>query len=133
MTKKNAFITLALAAALGVAGTAQAAERFTPAELGYEVGMSGAVSYTGRFPTQAMEEQFNAYLAWVEQSGLDTNHALAREVQPVPSLDGVLNGHVSATGRFPTQAMEDQFNAYLAWADQEGIDNSYAFKLIGIN
>lgn len=133
MTKNNAFKTLALALALAVSGAAQAAELSTPANLGYEVGMSGEVSYTGRFPTQAMEDQFNAYLAWVDQNDLDANHALARQIQPVPSLDGVLNGNVSATGRFPTQAMEDQFHAYLAWVEQEGVDNGYAFKLIGIN
>jgi hypothetical protein len=133
MTKNNAFKTLALAAVLAVGGAAQASELATPAKLGYEVGMSGEVSYTGRFPTQAMEDQFNAYLAWVGQDGLAPTHALSREVQPVPALDGVLNGNVSATGRFPTQAMEDQFNAYLAWVEKEGIDKDYAFRLIGIN
>jgi hypothetical protein len=133
MTKMNAFKTLALAAALAVAGTAQAVELSTPAKLGYEVGMSGAVSYTGRFPTQAMEDQFNAYVAWVEQNGLDATHAVTGEIQPVPSLDAALNGNVSATGRFPTQAMENQFQAYLAWVEKEDIASDYAFRLIGIN
>ena len=133
MTKKNAFKTLALAAALAVAGTAQAVELPTPAKLGYEVGMNGAVSYPGRFPTQAMEDQFNAYVAWVEQNGLDATHALADEIQPVPSLEASLNGNVSATGRFPTQAMENQFQAYLAWVEKEDIASDYAFRLIGIN
>jgi len=133
MTKQNAFKTLALAAALAVAGSAQAAELSTPADLGYEVGMSGAVSFTGRFPTQAMEDQFNAYLAWVEQSGIEATYAFAGEIQPVPSLEPGLNGKVSETGRFPTQAMENQFNAYLTWVEKEQLASDYAFRLIGVN
>ncbi len=125
--------TLALAVALAMAGGLQAAELRTPAQMGYEVGMSGEVSYTGTFPTQAMEDQFNAYLAWVEQNSIDAEHAFAGQIQPVPSLDGVLNGQVSATGRFPTQAMEDQFNAYLSWVEREGLTKDYALRLIRSN
>ena len=125
--------TLTLAAALAVAGGLQAADSNTPANLGYEVGMSGDVSYSGRFPTQAMEDQYNAYLAWVDANGLDVTHAVAPEISPVASLDGVLNGNVSATGRFPTQAMEDQFNQYLSWVGQDGLDENYAFRLNGVN
>jgi hypothetical protein len=125
--------TLALAVALTIAGGLQAAELNTPAALGYEVGMSGAVSYTGRFPNQTMEDQFNAYLAWVEQNDVGAEHAFVGKIQPVPSLDGVLNGNVSATGRFPTQAMEDQFNAYVSWVEREGLDKDYALQLINSN
>ncbi|MFO8005551.1 hypothetical protein [Thioalkalivibrio sp.] len=133
MIKNLTLKTLTFAAALAVAGSLQASELNTPANLGYEVGMSGEVSYSGRFPTQAMEDQYNAYLAWVDSNGLDVTHAVAPEVRPVASLDGVLNGNVSATGRFPTQAMEDQFNAYLSWVEQAGLDQDYAFRLNGVN
>jgi hypothetical protein len=122
-----------LAVALAMAGGLQAAELRAPAELGYEVGMSGEVSYTGRFPSQAMEDEFNAYRAWVERNGIDEEHAFVGKIPPMPSLDGALNGNVSATGRFPTQAMEDQFNAYLSWVGREGLDRDYALQLIGTN
>jgi hypothetical protein len=133
MIKHLTLKTLTLATALAVVGGLQAAELTTPANLGYEVGMSGEVSYSGRFPTQAMEDQYNAYLAWVDANGLDITHAVAAEIRPVESLDGVLNGNVSATGRFPTQAMEDQFNQYLSWVEQDGLDQDYAFRLNGVN
>jgi hypothetical protein len=133
MIKNLTLTTLTLAAALAVAGSLQAAELTTPANMGFEVGMNGEVSYSGRFPTQAMEDQYNAYLAWVDANGLDVTHAVAPEIRPVPSLDGVLNGNVSATGRFPTQSMEDQFNEYLTWVERDGLDQGYAFRLNGVN
>ena len=125
--------SLVLAVALAMAGGLHAAELRTPAELGYEVGMSGEVSYTGRFPNQAMENQFDAYLAWVEQNGISAEHAFVSRIQPLPSLDGAKNGNVSATGRFPNQAMEEQFKAYLAWVEREGLDRDFALQLISAN
>jgi hypothetical protein len=125
--------TLVLAIALAMGGGLHAAELRTPAELGYEVGMSGQVSYSGRFPSQAMENQFKAYLAWVEENGITAEHAFVGKIQPLPSLDGAKNGNVSATGRFPNQAMEDQFKAYLSWVEREGLDRDYALQLISSN
>lgn len=125
--------SLALTLALAMVGGLHATELRTPAELGYEVGMSGEVSHTGRFPSQAMEDQFKAYLAWVEQNEISAEHAFVGKIEPLPSLDGVLNGNVSATGRFPNQAMEDQFKAYLSWVEREGLDRDYALQLISSN
>jgi len=133
MIKNLTLKTLALAAALAVAGSVQATESTTPANMGFEVGMNGEVSYSGRFPTQAMEDQYNAYLAWVDANDLEVTHAVAPEIRPVASLDGVLNGNVSATGRFPTQSMEDQFNEYLTWVERDGLEQNYAFRLNGVN
>lgn len=133
MIKNLTLKTLALAAALAVAGSLQATESTTPANMGFEVGMNGEVSYSGRFPTQAMEDQYNAYLAWVDANDLEVTHAVSPEIRPVASLDGVLNGNVSATGRFPTQSMEDQFNEYLTWVERDGLEQNYAFRLNGVN
>ena len=36
------------------------------------------------------------------------------------SLEPCINGGVSATGAFPTQAMEDQIRAYAAWSSELG-------------
>jgi hypothetical protein len=34
------------------------------------------------------------------------------------SLEPCINGDVSASGNFPSQAMEEQFHAYLNWRSQ---------------
>lgn len=133
MIKNLTLKTLILTAALAVAGSLQAAEFTTTTNQGLEGGANGEVSLCGRFPTRAMEDQYDAYLAWVDANGLDVTHAVAPEIRPVASLDGGLNGKVSATGRFPTQAMEDQFNTYLNWVEREGLDQDYAFTLNGVN
>lgn len=133
MIKNSVLKSLAIAAVFATAGGLQANEPATPAQLGYEVGMSGEVSHSGRFPTQAMEDQYNAYLAWVAVNDLDATHAVDPILRPVSSLDGAQNGNVSATGRFPTQAMEDQFNAYQTWVAQSGVDADYAFRLTNTN
>ncbi len=133
MIKNYALKTLAAAALLASAGALQATEPNTPAQLGYEVGMSGEVSYSGRFPTQAMENQYNAYLVWIAENDLDVTHAIDARIRPVASLDGARNGNVSATGRFPTQAMEDQFIAYQQWVATTDVEADYAFRLAGVN
>jgi hypothetical protein len=52
----------------GLAFSVSAADN-TTAELDLEPCVNGAVSARGTFPTQAMEEQVNAYLAWSEKTG----------------------------------------------------------------
>lgn len=53
-----------------------------------------------------------------------TVHTMAGEV--VLSLEPCINGEVSATGIFPTQAMEDQFLAYARWVERNGLPRDYA-------
>ena len=133
MTKHILPKSIALAIALAMAGGLHAAELRTTTDLSQEAAINGQVSYTGQFPNQAMEDQFNAYLAWVEQNGISPEHAFIGRIQPLPSLDGARNGNVSATGRFPNQAMEDQFKAYLSWVEREGLDRHHALQLIHSN
>jgi hypothetical protein len=51
-------------------------------------------------------------------------------VEPDLSLEPCINGAVSASGTFPTQAMEEQVNAYLAWSNQTGRPY-YLFQVAG--
>jgi hypothetical protein len=37
------------------------------------------------------------------------------------NLEPCINGAVSATGMFPTQATEEQVNAHLAWSAKTGL------------
>lgn len=133
MTKHILPKSIALAIALAMAGGLHAAELRTASTLSQEAAINGQVSYTGQFPSQAMEDQFNAYLAWVDENRISLEHAFAGDIQPLPSLDGARNGNVSATGRFPNQAMEDQFKAYLSWVEREGLERDHALRLIQSN
>ena len=45
-------------------------------------------------------------------------------------LEPCFNGGVSATGTFPTQTMQDQIDAYLAWSPQTGRP-FYLFQVAG--
>jgi hypothetical protein len=45
-------------------------------------------------------------------------------------LEPCINGAVSVSGVFPTQAMEEQIEAYLAWSSEAGRMN-YLFEVMG--
>jgi hypothetical protein len=45
-------------------------------------------------------------------------------------LEPCINGAVSASGAFPTQAMEEQINAYVAWSAKTG-HPYYLFRVAG--
>jgi len=47
-----------------------------------------------------------------------------------PLLEPCINGGVSASGTFPTRAMEEQVNAYLAWSNKTG-SPYYLFRVAG--
>ena len=122
MTKKNSLKMLTFVAALAAFGGLQAQDIGTPSTIELDACMNGQVSTSGLFPTKAMEEQFARYLEWTAAEGLDVTFALEPTVESITTLDPGANGSVSATGIFPSQAMEDQFHAYLAWTKAAGLD-----------
>jgi hypothetical protein len=123
----NSLKALALVAALAAAGSLQAIEVTNPAKIGLDPCVNGDVSASGRFPTQAMEDQFNRYLDWVAENNVDVTHAIDPRIEATSALEPAGNGNISASGRFPTQAMEDQFNAYVAWVQNAGLTKAEAF------
>ena len=133
MTKKNSLKMLAFVAALPAFGSLQAQDIATPSAIELDACMNGQVSASGLFPTQAMEEQFARYLDWATAEGLDVTFALQPTPEATTTLDPGANGSVSETGIFPSQAMEDQFHAYLAWTEAAGLDITYAFQNVGTN
>ncbi|MCA1789781.1 MAG: hypothetical protein LC667_07970 [Thioalkalivibrio sp.] len=133
MTKKNALKMLAFVAALAALGGLQAQDIGTLSTIELDPCMNGQVSTSGVFPTQAMGEQFARYLEWTAAEGLDVTFALEPTAEAITTLDPGANGSVSALGTFPTQAMEDQFHAYLAWTEASGLDVTYAFQDLGSN
>lgn len=133
MTKKNSLKMLTFVAALAAFGGLQAKDLNNTSTVELDPCMNGQVSTSGLFPTQAMEEQFASYLDWTVAQGLDVTFALNPAVEAITSLDPGANGSVSTTGTFPNQAMEDQFNAYLAWTEAAGLDITYAFQGLSTN
>ncbi len=127
MTKLKTLTALAVMGTLFTAGSLSAAQPATATEAKLDPCLNGQVSESGRFPTQAMEDEFNRYLSWVTENGLGIEHALANPVQPVHALEPSLDAKVSASGRFPTQTMEDQFIAYVEWVQSNGLDTLHAF------
>jgi len=127
MMKRNALKALAFVAALTAAGSLQAIEVTHPAKTGLDPCLNGDVSASGRFPTQAMEDQFNRYLDWVAANNLDVTHAITPNIAATSALEPAGDGNISASGRFPTQAMEDQYNAYVAWVQHTGLTKTEAF------
>ena len=57
-----------------------------------------------------------------------SSQATALDETSARQLEPALNGEVSATGLFPTQAMEDAFNDYLAWTRERGLSRLAAFE-----
>jgi hypothetical protein len=133
MTKKSSLKMLTFVAAVATFSGLQAQDVGTPSTIELDPCMNGQVSTSGLFPTQAMGEQFARYLEWTAAEGLDVTFALEPTVEVITTLDPGANGSVSATGTFPSQAMEDQFNAYLAWTEATGRDVTYAFQGLDSN
>lgn len=57
-----------------------------------------------------------------------SSQAAALDETSARQLEPALNGEVSATGLFPTQAMEDAFTDYLAWTREQGLSRLAAFE-----
>lgn len=57
-----------------------------------------------------------------------SSQAAALDESSARQLEPALNGEVSATGLFPTQAMEDAFNDYLVWTREQGLSRLAAFE-----
>lgn len=62
---------------------------------------------------------------------LATSSAVFAGFSFVRDLEPAINGEVSASGLFPTQAMEDQFNAYVRWTRENGLPLDYALAVTG--
>jgi hypothetical protein len=133
MTKLNILTTLAVLSTLVAGGNLSAAQPTVDSTASLDSCLNGQVSASGRFPTQSMEDEFNRYLGWVARNGLSVEHALANPVEPTHALEPSLNAQVSASGRFPSQAMEDQFHAYLTWVQDTGLDKIHAFEGVVTN
>ena len=71
----------------------------------------------------------NAILAGALLAGalLAGSTAMANETY-IDDLEPHINGGVSATGLFPTQAMENQFTEYLKWVKENGLPMDYAIE-----
>ncbi len=111
---KPTLITGAIALTLLVTGP-RAAEATVSRANDLEPAINAQVSASGSFPTQEMEDQFNAYLAWTKEQGLSRLAAY----EPRTGAEDVL----------PNEAMRDAFEGYLRWAVETGRGRFYAFTV----
>jgi hypothetical protein len=133
MTKRSKWTALNVAAALVAAGNLPAGELATAPMASLGTSLNGQASASGRFPTQAMEHAFDRYLDWVSENGLGLEYALSTSTHPVHALEPGRDANVSASGRFPSQAMEEQYHAYLSWVENAGLDTLHAFEGVVAN
>jgi len=109
---KSTLIVGAIALTLFATGPRAAAPAgANPNEL--EPAINGQVSASGLFPSQEIEDQFNAYLAWTKAQGLSRLVAY----EPRTGAEEVL----------PNQAMRQAFEDYLKWAVESDRGIYYAF------
>ena len=100
-----------------LSGVARSADTAGATSLDLEPAINGAVSATGLFPSQVMEEEFMSYMHWVKAQGMS----------PLVAFESRIDGDASVTDVLPSQDMADQFTAYLRWVDEEGLSPFYAF------
>jgi hypothetical protein len=79
--------------------------------------LNGEVSASGLFPTQAMEDEYAAYLGWTRERGLGR----------LAAFEAMIEGRGSVDGRLASRAMEAQFDAYLRWVGERGLSPFLAF------
>ncbi len=82
-----------------------------------ELAINGTVSANGLFPSQAMEEEFAAYLRWTKMQGLSR----------LVAFESMIGGGSSAEIPLPDRRMEEQFGAYMRWVDEQGLSPFSAF------
>lgn len=110
---KPTLIAGAIALSLFALGP-RAADNTLPAGSDLEPAINGQVSQRGTFPSQEMEAQFDAYLAWTKAHGLSRLVAY----EPRSGAEDVL----------PTPAMRDAYEDYLKWAVETDRGIYYAFR-----
>ncbi len=82
---------------------------------------------TGLSPTRAREDAFTDSWPWPREQGLSRRAPFEPVVRDFPAGQG------SLSGRFPTQEMEEQFKAYLAWTGDSENSLFYAFRAVEFN
>jgi hypothetical protein len=87
--------------------------------LDLEPAINGAVSATGLFPSQAMEEEFAAYLRWTKDEGISR----------LVAFESMIGAGSTAEVRLSSERMEGEFEAYLRWVDEQDLSPFYAFMV----
>jgi hypothetical protein len=89
------------------------------ASLDLEPAINGAVSATGLFPSQAMEDQFATYLRWTKERGISR----------LVAFEALIDAGTAAEVNLSNGHMEEQFEAYLHWVNEQGLSPFYAFMV----
>jgi hypothetical protein len=97
----------------------KSAEPMGGTSLDLEPAINGAVSATGLFPSQVMEDAFAAYLHWTRDQGISR----------LVAFESMLDGGTAHGVTLPTQRMTAQFEAYMSWVDEQNLSPFYAFTV----
>ena len=87
--------------------------------LDLESAINGAVSATGLFPTQDMEDAFTDYLRWTKERGISR----------LIAFESMIDAGSAAEVRLSNERMDEQFAAYLRWVDEQDLSPFYAFMV----
>jgi hypothetical protein len=115
---KTILVTV-VAGTLFLSGVGNAAERIGVGNRDLEPAINGAVSANGLFPTQAMEEEFAAYLRWAKDRGLSR----------LTAFESMFDSGDRTAASLPNERMGEQFGAYLRWVDEQGLSPFYALMV----
>jgi hypothetical protein len=108
-----------VAGLLPMSAPVNSAEPVGGTSLDLEPAINGAVSATGLFPSQAMEEEFAAYLRWTRDRG----------ISPLFAFESLIGPGNAAERRLSSERMEGQFEAYLRWVEEQDLSPFYAFTV----
>lgn len=113
----RAVIVAVVAGLLLMSAPVNSAEPVGGTSLDLEPAINGAVSATGLFPSQAMEEEFAAYLRWTKDEGISR----------LVAFESLIGAGSTAEVRLSSERMEGQFEAYLRWVEEQDLSPFYAF------
>lgn len=122
MLKSTMFVLVLGLLSVSVTEAAEGAKAGPIADL--EPTINGAVSASGLFPDQAMEDEFVDYLAWTKTLGLSRLAAFEGFVNSGEHASRDLVGEV-----FKNAEMAAEFDEYLQWVRRNQLSPFYAFKV----
>jgi hypothetical protein len=114
----NPLLVTGLATVLMMSGPAHSDQAVGAASLGLEPAINGAVSASGLFPTQGMEDELTTYLRWTKERGISR----------LAAFESLIDGD-AAGASLPDEQMSAEFQAYLRWVEAEDLSPFYAFMV----
>ena len=114
----NPLLVTGLATFLMMSAPADADQPAGAASLDLEPTINGAVSASGLFPSQRIEDQFTTYLRWTKERGISR----------LAAFEALIDGD-DIGASLPDEQMAGEFQAYLRWVAADDLSPFYAFMV----